>query len=82
MDISNWFSFLCFMASWNRGWNIYSLEQERRLKRKKAGELDKAEATASTEYKKSKQYVGYNYQGMGKRSGFGRGALGGYSKYI
>ena len=56
--------------------------EERRLKRKKAGELDKAEATASTEYKKSKQYVGYNYQGMGKRSGFGRGALGGYSKYI
>jgi hypothetical protein len=23
------------MASWNRGWNIYSLEQERRIKRKR-----------------------------------------------
>jgi hypothetical protein len=49
---------------------------------KQKTELSEAKAERDVDYQNSKQYTGYNYQGSGIRSGFGRGELGGFSKYI
>ena len=43
------------MASWNRGWNIYSLEQERRIKRKKKGNKVIAKENGDNREKEKKQ---------------------------
>ena len=39
-------------------------------------------ANAGGAWDNAKKYVGYNQKATGKRSGFGRGELGGFSKYI
>ena len=48
--------------------------------------MNKAQATATINRREdkynAKKYVGYNQKATGKRSGFGRGELGGFSKYI
>lgn len=57
--------------------------EEKTALNKQRSELTEAKAERDDNYQDSKQYTGYNYQGSGIRSGFGRqGELGGFSKYI
>jgi hypothetical protein len=61
--------------------NKLKKEQKRLEARRKQG-IDTVDKKWDEDYNKAKQYVGYGYHQTGKRSGFGRGELGGYSKYI
>tara|TARA_R110002012_G_scaffold297000_1_gene494734 strand:+ start:3115 stop:4314 length:1200 start_codon:yes stop_codon:yes gene_type:complete len=79
-----------FLGAGMQLWDIGSqwvrrnkLQKEKKKARKK---MKKDQATAVIDRREdlysAKKYVGYNQKATGKRSGFGRGELGGFSKYI
>jgi len=79
-----------FLGAGMQIWDIGSqwVRRNKLQKQKKSAQkkMKKDQATATIDRREdkydAKKYVGYNQKATGKRSGFGRGELGGFSKYI
>lgn len=71
---------------WDIGSQWVRRNKLQKEKKKAVKKMNKDQATAIIDRRKdkydAKKYVGYNQKATGKRSGFGRGELGGFSKYI
>lgn len=74
------------MQLWDIGSQWVRRNKLQKEKGKAIKKMNKAQATATINRREdkynAKKYVGYNQKATGKRSGFGRGELGGFSKYI